>query len=238
MKRHSFSNDEIEANKSDPALWISFVRRREAEIVFGNILGGRRFQRGLELGAGNGEQSMVIKNYCDKLVSTDLNPKSYEWTGQTLLQRECINVTYDICNAEDLTRYPDHSFDLVYSSNMLEHLHNPSRCLAECRRVLMADGLMVHLMPTRYWKLFRMVLFRYKNGRPDTVHGAFASHREEYMAYGRNCWKRKIEKAGFEMDEIVAMPFYVGMLNSYIGIIKLGNRLKWPACYAYISRKT
>lgn len=105
MKRHSFSNDEIEANKSDPALWISFVRRREAEIVFGNILGGRRFQRGLELGAGNGEQSMVIKNYCDKLVSTDLNPKSYEWTGQTLLQRECDNVTDDICNTEVFSRY-------------------------------------------------------------------------------------------------------------------------------------
>lgn len=236
MKHLFFSSAEIDAHKSDPAVWAKFVRRREVEMLFAH-LGGGRFRRGLELGAGNGEQSLVIKNYCDELVSTDADPASHEWLGQSLLSRKEANVVYEVCDAEDLSRYPDASFDLVYSSNLLEHLRNPGKCLGECRRVLTADGVMVHLMPTRYWKFFRTVLFRRKFRKRDTVHGAFPNHRAEFMAYGRRVWKKKIESQGFAVEEILGMPFYVGLLNSYVGLIKFGNRLKWPACYAYVSKK-
>ena len=49
----------------------------------------------------------------------------------------------------DVTRiqFPDHTFDVVYCSHVLEHVPNDQQALAEMRRVLRPDGWAVLLVP-------------------------------------------------------------------------------------------
>ena len=126
------------------------LRRREIEAVFRHVPDDT-FEDALELGAGDGAQSQYIARCARKVLCTDLNADRLERTYHPRL-------TYDICDAEDLP-YETGRFDLVYSSNLLEHLPDPQKALSEIRRVLRADGVMIHVVPNRFWKLLHVGLF-------------------------------------------------------------------------------
>lgn len=52
-------------------------------------------------------------------------------------------------DAHDLTRFPDRTFDWVYSSHCLEHLEKPEQALREWWRVLSAGGYLIVVVPHR-----------------------------------------------------------------------------------------
>ncbi|MCY2930823.1 MAG: hypothetical protein NTV86_15265, partial [Planctomycetota bacterium] len=51
--------------------------------------------------------------------------------------------------------FPENHFDLVFSSSLLEHLNDCPRALAG---VLKDDGLAVHYLPNRLWKVVTILL--------------------------------------------------------------------------------
>ena len=138
--------------KPDWVTYLHGVRRREIEWLFGGCPAGA-FPRGLELGAGDGYQSQFIARYVVSLVVTDFGAQIMRRPAQT-------GLVYQVCDAErvDETFGPD-EFDLIFSSNMMEHLPDPQRALAGMRRVLREDGLAIHIMPSPVWKLSQMVGF-------------------------------------------------------------------------------
>lgn len=235
MKQFNFSPDEIDKNKVSQEDWYNFVRRREAEMVF-SLVPECEFESALELGAGNGLQSTIIIKHCKHLISTDVDPESHSNLGQRILERKLSNVEYRVCDAQDLSQFGDRSFDLIFSSNMLEHIPGLVSCLSECRRVLKDNGIMLHTMPSRWWKFFSFSLglaaFK-KVG----VHGASSNHLTEFLSFGKKAWKTKFQVNGFSVSEIVGLPFYVGYGNRFIPIIKAGNLMHLPASYLYIVRR-
>jgi SAM-dependent methyltransferase len=235
MKKLMFTPQEIDAHKSDRKEWHNFVRRREAEITF-SMFPEVRFHLALELGAGDGGQSATISQYCDKLVCTEKDERSHAWLGQTILQRKMPNVEYRLCDAQDLSQFADGMFDLVFSSNMLEHIPDVDECLTECRRVLRDDGLMLHTMPSRWWKVFSSALHIVRL-RPPGIHGVSTSHWGELRAFGLSAWKKRIESNALMVVEVIGLPFYVGHGNSFIPIIKAGNSASMSASYLYVVRK-
>lgn len=230
-----FTSQEINAHKSDQKDWHNFVRFREAEIAF-SFFPDFKFHLALELGAGDGGQSVTISKYCDKLICTEKDERSHVWLGQTILQRKLPNVDYRLCDAQDLSQFDDHMFDLIFSSNMLEHIPDVNKCIAECRRVLSDDGVMLHIMPNRWWKLFSLGLSLLKLRRP-RIHGVGRSQWQEFRAFGLNKWRELFERNDLFVVDIVAFPFYVGHGNSFIPIIKAGNISGIPASYLYIVKK-
>jgi len=235
MRRFNFTSAEIDAHKSDRRTWSEFVRRHEANITF-SLFPDTEFSLALELGAGNGAQSVTIAKYCKRLICTELDEQSYSWLGESILDRDLPNVDYRLCDAQDLSQFEDKTFDLVFSSNMLEHIPDVDRCLSECKRVLKDDGLMLHTMPSRWWKAFSFSLSLAKLRRPG-VHGVSSNSVAEFSRFGRRVWKSKFQANGFRVDETVALPFYVGHGNTFIWIIKAGNLLHLPASFLYIVRK-
>jgi len=119
----SFRPDEIEREAVEAVAWKTYTRRREAEFVFSRF-GPKAFGRALELGAGDGKQSVTLARYCGTLICTELD-------GKLLRPRDLPNVEYRTCDAEDLSAFGDGSFDLVYASHLLEHLAHPVRALEE-----------------------------------------------------------------------------------------------------------
>lgn len=61
---------------------------------------------------------------------------------------DCVNVS-----AGEALPFPDASFDIVYSANVLEHTNDPVKVLRECLRVLRPNGI-IHFEVANYLSLF------------------------------------------------------------------------------------
>ena len=131
--------------------WKHKYRERELRLIFSECP-EKVFQTGLELGAGDGFQSTLLTRYVSRLVSTDFNPSR--------LERESSgSIEYAICDAEEVgEEFKKRQFDLVFSSNLLEHLPNPDRALDGIYEVLKDDGITIHAMPSPFWKFCHSLL--------------------------------------------------------------------------------
>lgn len=136
--------------RADSAKLRRSLRRREIEAVF-QAVPEDAFEEVLELGAGDGFQAPLLARYAKRVLCTDLNDERLQRVSDS-------KVAYDICDAEALP-YEACRFDLVYSSNLLEHLPDPARALLEMSRVLRDDGVMIHIVPNRLWKILHLALF-------------------------------------------------------------------------------
>ena len=125
--------------------WHHFLRLRDLRQVLGELpLDG--VSRVLELGAGDGAQTAALRDNFKEVVPIDIAP-SGEVEGLI------------IADASSLP-FRDGYFDLVFSSNVLEHVEDLDACFAEMKRVLTPGGILIHSMPTGSWKVIQVV------GRP------------------------------------------------------------------------
>jgi SAM-dependent methyltransferase len=126
------------------------LRQRMLQILFERVPVSC-FDRCLEVGAGDGFQSAFLASYARLVVSTEIR------FGKLAYPRR-ENTRYVYADAEE-TPFRAASFDLVFSSHLLEHLPDLPRALLELRRVLLDDGMMIHVVPSRFWKLLDVGLF-------------------------------------------------------------------------------
>ncbi|MBS3734133.1 MAG: class I SAM-dependent methyltransferase [Phycisphaerae bacterium] len=137
--------------KADKTAYIHGIRDREFGAIFGRCAAGT-FARALELGAGDGYVSTLLAPLCGRLVCTDIN-------DHRLRRRDVPNAEYRVCDAEQVGEaFDGEQFDLIFSSNLLEHLPDPDRALDGMQRLLCDDGVAVHVLPNRWWKLVTVAL--------------------------------------------------------------------------------
>lgn len=148
-KYHSFTDGDLNTVKDTD--WHEFVRKSEIEYIFHGIK-ENHFKIGLELGCGSGAQSKYLAYYCKKLVATEVNIDRLE---------KCDNdkISFKYGDAENLEEFETGQMDLIFSSNMLEHLRNVDDCLNDCKCVLSDRGIIVHTVPNRTWKIFNFFLY-------------------------------------------------------------------------------
>ncbi len=235
MRRFHFTSGQIDRHAVTAVAWYEFVRSSEIQHVLGHVPGS--YGRALEVGAGNGFQSQYLAERCTSLVCTEVNPASHAELGRSFLARERPNVSYVCCDARDLGRFADGEFDTIYSSNVLEHVTPLPAAMREFHRVLKDDGRMLHLLPTRAWKTGYFLGSLLKRERPQ-VHGEFAGHGAEWQGYGRATWAATFVAHGFDVVEVVGMPFYLGHANAFRPLLKAGNALRLAGSYLYVLRKS
>lgn len=125
---------------------------RQTEMVFAGCPEWA-FSHGLELGAGDGFQSVLLSRYVKHLISTDLNI-------DRLGKPDTARIEYRLCDAERVGEsFAAGQFDLVFSSAMLEHLPDTSAALSGIQKVLRDDGVTIHVVPNRVWKLLHVLLY-------------------------------------------------------------------------------
>jgi SAM-dependent methyltransferase len=119
----------------------------------------------LELGAGWCDFANNVR--ADRVVAMDLD--------STVERAAASHVTAAVGDCTDLGRFDDGSFDIVFASNLLEHLERPacSRLLGEVRRVLRPGGRLMlmqpnfRLNPGRYFDDFTHVAIFTDQSLPD-----------------------------------------------------------------------
>jgi len=119
--------------------WIHFLRHEESVIVQGLIIQHAKKNKEtikiLEIGSGDGYMA-------SKLISSGFNVTSIE-----PVPRQPVYVPL-IQSFSDRLPFPNNQFDLVFSSNVLEHVEELPTSFREMRRVLAEDGIMIHSMPS------------------------------------------------------------------------------------------
>lgn len=152
VKRFNITKDDFKAiGEPEPGQWLTFLRKFEIDKIFDGFA-KEHFDKALELGCGGGEHSKHLAAYCKKLFAMEYN-------AGRLTERSNEKTTFVIGDAQNLSPFGHNEMDLIFSSNLIEHLPNLDACLAECKRVVKPDGLIIHTVPNRTWKLFHLLLY-------------------------------------------------------------------------------
>jgi SAM-dependent methyltransferase len=101
----------------------------------------------LEIGAGTGQQAAEIARRGFAIDAIEISASNYS--------RSRIYPITDYDGQH--IPFPDASFDIVFSSNVLEHVPNLSQLNQEISRVLKANGYCIHVMPTHSWRFWTTI---------------------------------------------------------------------------------
>ena len=150
-------------------------RSRQFDRIFG-ACPAHAFPRGLEIGAGDGYQSRLLATRVSALTCTELNERRLQPTPVE-------GITYRICDAERIDDYfPPQTFDLVFSSNLLEHLPDVHSCLLRVKSCLRDDGISIHCMPNVVWKSCN-ILLAYPNKMVELIERVTAVGHQTQVAH-------------------------------------------------------
>ncbi len=88
----------------------------------------------LDLGCGAGENSVYFATKGARCVAADYSPGMVD-VALKLAEANGVAVEGKVVNAMDIA-FPDNTFDIVYASNLLHHIPNPTIAIQEMHRVL------------------------------------------------------------------------------------------------------
>jgi SAM-dependent methyltransferase len=120
---------------------LEAIRTYELDLVLKVLPGGGRV---LEVGAGSGWQARRLAARSFVVEAIDLADTIYK-DGRVWPVQEYDGIRIP---------FPDKSFDIVFTSNVLEHIPHVEAFQAELLRVLKPEGLCVHVLPTAAWRFW------------------------------------------------------------------------------------
>lgn len=214
---------------------LNAMRSGEIEKIVTLFRPGARI---LEIGAGTGQQAAELARRGFDVTAIEIPSSNYS-------KLRIFPVTeYDGVHIP----FEDASFDIVFSSNVLEHVPHLSDLDREIARVLKPDGYAVHVMPTPTWRFWTSLtsipaaceyLIRrggkpggtVSPGQPDAAglgqqlrrhfgrHGERGNVLTELWLFRPGWWRRQFRADGFAIVRDEPTGIY------YSGNTMLGTRL-------------
>ncbi|HEY1266897.1 MAG TPA: class I SAM-dependent methyltransferase [Candidatus Binatia bacterium] len=119
---------------------LANIRLYELERVSPYV---RKGSKVLEIGAGMGLQAKQLSELGVRVTAIDV-PSSFYKPDQIwpVIEYDGVHIPF-----------PDDYFDVVFSSNVLEHIPHVLSFQAELQRVLKPDGIAIHILPSACWRI-------------------------------------------------------------------------------------
>ena len=123
---------------------LHHIRGAELATILGLIPERARV---LEVGGGTGEQARLLVEQGFEVASVEVETSDYS-----------DSRVFDVIDYDGSTLpFPNNTFDVVFSSNMLEHVTNLASIYREMDRVLLCHGFAIHIMPTHWWAVWTRI---------------------------------------------------------------------------------
>lgn len=218
---------------SDLERWPSYFDRRYFEFLsYLSLFPPKKYDRVLELGCGIGYQSAFLAQLAGEVVATDLPDEDVTAHAPGMLQAKLLhdqlnihNVKLIACSAEALP-FEDDSFDMVYSSHVLEHIPDQEKALNEIYRVLKPGGIHFCVVPTSFEKVYAFFNFySYLTSRVIAAIYSKFGKRDTYIKVNE-----KVNIASKPSNSILRyFPFPPphGHYSHYLEELKQWTPLKW-----------
>jgi SAM-dependent methyltransferase len=147
--------------------FLNQLRAAEVAKVASFLSALPRGARVLEVGAGTGRQALDLQLRGFHVEAIEIQASNYAQ------DRLFPIVDYDGRHIP----FPDATFDVVFSSNVLEHVPDLKQLHAEIRRTLKPGGFCLHVLPTHAWRFW-------------TILSAFPVGLQKAAAATRRLWRR------------------------------------------------
>lgn len=122
--------------------------------VFSKILHGQKFEKALDAGCGDGKVAQIMGEKLGiSFHGVDISRKGVELAKK-------LGVKAQVANLSNKIPFEDNCFDLVISTEVLEHVNDPDTFLKEIYRVLKPNGKLLLTTPNlSSW--FNRILFMF-----------------------------------------------------------------------------
>lgn len=132
-------------------------------------------------------------------------------------------------DSADSLPFDDHSFDVVLSVEVFEHLFQPQSACAEIHRVLKPGGILIATVPNvAYWRRrTELALFGTWNPIGDNLSGEQPWRDPHIRFFTHGAFHRMLSKSGFQKVELGG---HGGRFGRDIPVVRkvLGNRIASP----------
>ena len=195
-----------------------FVAARLKKYAMGSPSSASGFDAALNLGTGEGDYDRMIAGYSTQVIGCDVNEE--DLAHARTLNQGVMNLRYEANNALALT-YPEASFDLIVSCEVIEHVGQPEQMVREMYRVLRPGGVAIMTFPSRefpitYDPVNRIWQWIRKPADRENLisQGAYA-FGHDYLI-GSDDFKKWALNAGFQIVEFQGLSRHlVGLLEVY-----------------------
>lgn len=230
--------------RSDATSYLDSLRLQELQLVLPALSSAAGAgSRLLEIGAGTGAQAAHLSEAGYEVSAVDLA------NGLHTGARVFPIVDYDGIRLP----FEDASFDLVFSSNVMEHVDDFAALQSEQMRVLRPEGKALHVVPSGVWAaatlagywltLPRAAARKLRRGQATVAasnsaplgsslknrlippaHGVFAkSLTAEISEFSEQNWRGRFEGSGWRVEQYFRVALF------YTGHAVFGARLPWAA---------
>lgn len=220
--------------------FLNDLRRAESDLVSGDL--GEK-NRLLEFGAGVGVQARHLAGRGHDVVAVDLADSTYaKMRVFPILEYDGVTLPLD-----------DGSIDVIFSSNVLEHVENLEVISREFSRVLRPGGYCVHVLPSVSWRAWtlasgypnlvpafaRIVRGLFRSGdraarlKADVRaaagcvvpvgHGVAKEAFSELWTFSVPAWRRRFRQTGFSVETVRPLGIF------HTGHMLLGPQLSTDA---------
>lgn len=141
------SHDRLAARM--PELVSSYDTQRRLDVLVDQFLGRERLdgKTVLDVGCGIGEFSERASRFGAEVTACDIGPRLVELT------RQRVKCRAEVVDALDLVGYfGPGTFDVIVSSECIEHTPDPARAVAQMLGVLKPDGWLSLSTPNIVWQ--------------------------------------------------------------------------------------
>lgn len=158
----------------------------------------------LDIGSADGTFTKVIldRSKADLIIGVDVLPASVAYARKRFARNK--KLRFKIATAENLP-FKQEEFDAVFALEILEHVFEPKKVLAEIKRVLKKSGYAIFLVPTENF-LFQIIWFFWVRTRGKIWQG---THIQEF---DNKKLESLVKKSGFKV--VAQKNFLLGMMKA------------------------
>lgn len=211
--------------------FVESIRRHEFDAVVSLLPACGRL---LEIGAGAGWQAKLFASRNYLVSAIDLPSSNYaENRIWPVIDYDGRQIPFD-----------DSAFDIIFSSNVLEHIPDVYGFQKEIHRVLKRDGRVVHVLPSTSWRFWTNITEFLKRWNIPEVHGEHAGNcLTELFYFSRRHWIRLFHETGWTADACLSNElFYTGhsIMDARLPLNtrRRLSRVLGGACNIFVLRKS